>query len=58
MEISKGLFIDQRPIKGGRIHGVLTGIVCERGRGSMKPHTGARNLAYGSFESTCTSNLS
>lgn len=24
----------------------------------MKPHTGARNLADGSFESTCTMNLS
>lgn len=24
----------------------------------MKPNAGARNLAYGSFENTCTMNLS
>jgi hypothetical protein len=35
-----------------------TGIVYRRGTLSMKPHTGALNLAYGSFESTCTMNLS
>ena len=29
-----------------------------KGRESMKPHTGARNLADDSFKSTCTSNLS